>query len=72
VQHALGGAQDVVAVGEQAGGVGGRVGRHIENVPDVGDDSDGRPLKGQAERGRVGGDGDMQGARSLTLSGALG
>lgn len=68
VQHALGGAQDVVAVGEQAGGVGGGVGGHIENVPDVGDDRDGRPLKGQAERGGVGGDGDVQGACSLALS----
>ncbi len=69
VQHALGGAQDVVAVGEQAGGVGGRVGGHVEHVPDVGDDRDGRPLQGQAERGGARGDGDVQGAGSLALWG---
>jgi hypothetical protein len=37
-------------------------------VPDVGDDGDGRPLQRQAERGRVGGDGDVQRAGALALS----
>lgn len=67
VEDALGGAEDVVAVGEQAGEVGGGVGGDVEDVPDVGDHGEGGPLEGQAERGGVGGDGDVEGAGSLAL-----
>lgn len=46
VEDSLGGAEDVVAVREQAGGVGGGVRGDVENVPDVGDDGEGGPLEG--------------------------
>lgn len=67
VEDALGGAEDVVAVGEEAGEVGGGAGGDVEDVPDVGDDGERGPLDGEAEGGRVGGDGEVEGARSLAL-----
>lgn len=48
VEDALGGAEDVIAVGEEAGGVGGGVGGDVEDVPDVGDDGERGPLEGEA------------------------
>lgn len=44
MEDALGGAEDVVAVGEQAGEVGGGVGGNVEDVPDVGHDRQRCPL----------------------------
>jgi hypothetical protein len=37
-------------------------------MPDVRDDRERGPLQRETERGRVGGDGDVQRSRSLTLS----
>lgn len=56
VQDALGRAEDVVRVREEAGEVGRRRGGDVEDVPDVGDDGEGGPLEGEAEGGRVGRD----------------
>jgi hypothetical protein len=67
VQRALGAAEDVVAVGEEGGLVGGRVGGNVEDVPDVGGDGERRVLEGEAEGGRVRGDGDVEFLRPLAL-----
>lgn len=53
VQRPLRATENVVAVGQQAGEVGGRFGRDVEDVPDVGGDGERRPLQGEAEGGRV-------------------
>lgn len=48
VQDSLRGAEDIVAVGEEAGEVGGGVGRDVEDVPDCCDGGEGRVLEGYA------------------------
>lgn len=48
VEGALGTAEDVVAVREEACAIGGRVCRDVEDVPDVGGDGEGGPLQGEA------------------------
>ena len=53
VQDSLGGAEDVVAVGEEAGEVGGGVGGDVEDVPDCCDGGEGRVLEGYAQGGVV-------------------
>lgn len=68
VQDSLGGAKDVVTVGEETGEVGWGVGGDVEDVPDCCDGREGRVLEGYAEGGAVWGDGDMQGACSLALA----
>lgn len=53
MQDSLGGAEDVVAVGEEAGEVGGGVGGDVEDVPDCCDGGEGRVLEGYAQGGVV-------------------
>ena len=69
---ALWAADDVVAVGEQTGGVGGRVGGYVEDVPDVFCDGEGGPLEGEPEGGVVGRDGKVDFADFLALRGLVG
>lgn len=69
---ARGGADDVVAVGQQAGGEGGRVGENVQDVPDVFGAGERGPLQGEAEGVAGGGDGDREGAGALALIGAGG
>lgn len=67
VEDTLGRAEYVVAVGQQAGQVGGGVGGDVEDVPDVGHHGEGGPLEGKAKGGSVGGNGDVEGTGSLAL-----
>lgn len=48
VQDTFRGAEDVVAVWEESREIGGGVGGHVEDMPDVGDDGDGCPLESEA------------------------
>jgi hypothetical protein len=64
---ALGTADYVVAVGEQAGDVGGGVGGYVEDVPYVFGEGEGGPLEGNAEGGGVGWNGDVDFADFLAL-----
>lgn len=60
-------ADHVVSVGKQSGHVGGRVGRHVEDVPDVLGRGELTPLQGDAKRRVVGGDGNVERANALAL-----
>lgn len=67
VHVALGRADDVVPVRQQARVVGGRVRDHVEDVPDVLRGRDGGPLQRETQRGRGGRDGDLEGAHALAF-----
>ena len=72
MHETLGSADNVVAVGQEAGGVGGGVGDHVEDVPDVFCDGEGGPLEGEAEGGGGRRDGDGEGAGESALGGVEG
>lgn len=67
IQSTLGAAQDVVAVGQEAGDISGGVGGDIEDVPDVGGESKRSVLEGEAERRRVYRNWDVQFPSPLAL-----
>jgi hypothetical protein len=67
VDEALRAADDVVAVGKQPGGVGGRVRRDVQDVPYVFCDGERGPLEGEAEGGVFGGNRNVDFADLLAL-----
>jgi len=46
VEGAVRGSEDVIAVGEEAGRVGGGAGWDVKDVPNAGGYGEGRPLEG--------------------------
>ncbi len=67
MESAFRAAQDVVAVRQKSGVIGGRVWCDIKDVPNVCGECNWRVLKGKAKRGAVAGDGDVHLSRTLTL-----
>ena len=67
MEDTFGRAQDIVAVGKEAGEVSGGVAGYVEDVPYVGDGGDACPLEGEAQGGVVGGNGDVDCACFLAL-----
>ena len=65
----VGGAEDVIAAGEEASKVCWRVGGNFEDVPDVCGEEDRRPLEAKAEGLSMGvaGEGDKDVAEALAL-----
>jgi hypothetical protein len=69
--EALRTANDVVAVGKEACGVGGGVGCDVQDVPDVFCDGERGPLEGKPKSGVFGGNGDVDFANLLALCGRV-